>query len=81
MRSQGGPITADAYLVFYSEFSQGPFLFHSYTVDTTYTDIGVLSSAPAMFYQVETYIGPISLLAAIPQRITREQFVGRLSAR
>jgi hypothetical protein len=55
----GNPMNIDAYLVYYSEFSGGPFFFHGYTSDTCYTHFGVEQFADAMFYEVTAFIGSI----------------------
>jgi hypothetical protein len=52
----------DYYLVYYSEFSDGPFFFHGFTADTTYTHFGVVQFSETMYYEVEAYIGTIGVL-------------------
>jgi hypothetical protein len=63
----GCAIAVNAYLVYYSPGSVGPFYFHGYTSDTTYTHHGVVQFASGMYYEVEAYIGPISKLGLLPR--------------
>lgn len=47
------------YLVFYAENSEGPYLYHGYTANTSYTHAGVVAYAPSMYYTVVSSASPI----------------------
>jgi hypothetical protein len=52
-QSVGGcAVNVTRYLVFFSQVQEGPYWFHGFTSDTTYTHGGVVTYAPAMFYNV-----------------------------
>jgi hypothetical protein len=68
----GCPITVTRYLVYYAPTFVGPFYYHGYTTDTTYTHLGVIAHASGMFYQVSTYIGSSARLEHIPRDTPRE---------
>ena len=71
----GCPIDVDAYLVWYAPQVEGPYYFHGYTTDTTYVHTGVVQFADGMFYEVDAYVGELTLLAALPPegKLTRER--------
>lgn len=73
----GAPLNIDYYLVYYSEFSDGPYFYHGYTADTCYIHSGALQFATTMYYKVEAYVGPIGLLNSLPTEgiLTREQII------
>ena len=48
----GCAVSVNRYLVFYSEYTEGPFFFHGWTPDTTYLHTGVVTYAEAQFYRV-----------------------------
>jgi hypothetical protein len=75
----GCPITVTRYLVYYAPTFVGPYYYHGYTTDTTYTHLGVIAHAGGMFYQVSAYIGSGALVEHIP-RDTRREDVVRLLA-
>ena len=76
----GCPITTSAYLVFYSPTASGPFYFHGPAADTTYTHYGVAQFEPRMFYEVVTYVGPLSAVVSLPDNgtLTVEELLYRL---
>lgn len=58
----GTPIEVDYYLVYYSDYADGPFFYHGYTADTSYTHLGAVQFAAAMNYEVTAYVGSIGIL-------------------
>ncbi len=51
--SVGGCAVSDLwYAVFYAPTSGGPFYYHGWTPDTSYTHYGVVNFSPTQFYQV-----------------------------
>jgi hypothetical protein len=76
--SAGGcPVTVTRYLVFYAPSSNGPFYYHGWTSDTTYTHDGVITYAAGMFYQVLAVAGSVDVDALVPG-MRMEEAVERL---
>ena len=63
----GCPVQVSRYLVYFSENTEGPFYYHGSTTDTTYRHLEVVEFAADMYYQVETYVGDVGAIAAIPE--------------
>jgi len=80
---EGCPIAPSRYLVYYSENSNGPFFYHGSTTDTTYRHVEVVRFAADMYYQVETFVGPVALVSALPDggALTRDEVMTRLRNR
>lgn len=53
------------YAVFYSPTSGGPFYYHGWTTDTSYTHYGVLNFSAAQFYEVLAVVGPTAVAAGL----------------
>ena len=62
----GYPVTVARYLVFYAPVTDGPYYYHGWTADTTYTHDGVITYALGMFYQVVAVEGTPSLESLVP---------------
>lgn len=75
---QGCAVDVTHYLVFYSPTSIGPYYFHGYTSDTTYTHVGVVRYAPAFFYRVTASTAPLNLLLEIPDGMMMDEVFVRL---
>jgi uncharacterized delta-60 repeat protein len=76
--STGGcPILVPDYLVFYSPTEQGPFYYHGYTADTTYTHLGVVRNAAGMYYKVVATTVPQTVLDGIVQGEEMEAVLGK----
>ncbi|MBU0690940.1 VCBS repeat-containing protein, partial [bacterium] len=71
------PVEITAYLVFYADNSEGPYLFHGLTTDTTYLHTGVVHFAPAMYYHMLTTTEELPLLMSLPVdgTLTEEAFL------
>ncbi len=80
---EGCPIAPSRYLVYYSENSNGPFFYHGSTTDTSYRHVEVVRFAADMYYQVETFVGPVALVSALPDggALTRDEVMTRLRNR
>ncbi|MBL0062809.1 MAG: hypothetical protein IPP40_15325 [bacterium] len=80
---EGCPIAPSRYLVYYSENTNGPFFYHGSTTDTTYRHVEVVRFAADMYYQVETFVGPVALVSALPDggALTRDEVMTRLQNR
>lgn len=69
----------NSYLVYFAENSDGPFWFHGFTPDTTYTHAWVVPNADHMYYMLDFWGGPTALLDQMPRpvdghgKITREE--------
>ncbi|MBU1984520.1 hypothetical protein KJ815_08930, partial [bacterium] len=76
----GCPVTVTAYLVFYAEELDGPYLFHGYTTDTTYVHTGVLHFAAGMYYHVIATTEELPLLQLLPTEgvMTEAEVVKRM---
>jgi hypothetical protein len=46
--------------------SNGPFYYHGWTADTTYTHDGVITYAAGMFYQVLAVAGSVDVDTLVP---------------
>lgn len=72
-QSVGGcPVAVTRYLVFYSPTSNGPFYYHGWTADTTYTHDGVITYASGMFYEVIAMAGSVEV-SRLVRGMTREE--------
>ncbi len=60
------PITATGYLVFYSPTQAGPFYYHGFTTDTSYTHTRVVQYNFGMYYHVYATIEPLMMLSELP---------------
>lgn len=74
----GCAVDVTRYLVFYSPTSGGPYYFHGFTSDTTYTHVGVITYAPAMFYNVIATTASPALVEQIPEGAVMEEVAERL---
>jgi parallel beta-helix repeat protein len=78
----GNPVQVDFYLIFYSQYPEGPYFFRGATADTCYTHSGAVQFADAMFYQVTAYVGSIGFLekalAELGEHPKREDLNSRL---
>jgi hypothetical protein len=74
----GCAVNVTRYLVFYSPTSGGPFYFHGFTSDTTYTHVGAITYAPAMFYNVIATTAAPALVEQIPEGAVMEEVAERL---
>lgn len=64
--SVGGCAVSDLwYAVFYAPTSGGPFYYHGWTPDTTYSHVGVVNFSPTQFYQVVAVEGPTALASSL----------------
>ncbi len=63
----GCAVDVTAYLVYYANQNNGPYLFHGFTTDTTYVHTGVVHFAPAMFYQVVATTEDLPAVMNIPR--------------
>jgi len=64
--SVGGCAVSDLwYAVFYSPTSGGPFYYHGWTPNTTYTHVGVVNFSATQFYQVVAVEGPVAVAGGL----------------
>lgn len=80
------PITATGYLVFYSPTQAGPFYYHGFTTDTSYTHTRVVHYNYGMFYHVYATIEPLMMLSELPDSkanrlITEDEVLGLMRQR
>jgi len=61
------------YLVFYAPTAEGPFYYHGFTTDTTYTHVRVVHYNVGMYYQVLSTTEPLTLLQRLPAEATLEE--------
>jgi hypothetical protein len=61
----GCPVSVTGYEVFYSPTFGGPYYYHGFTADTSYTHVRAVQFAGGMYYQVVAYTGPLSVLEGI----------------
>jgi hypothetical protein len=63
----GCPVNVTGYEVFYSPTAGGPFYYHGFTSDTSYTHVRAVQFASGMYYQVVAYTGALAALQSVQQ--------------
>lgn len=74
----GSEVEVERYLVFYAPSSNGPFYYHGWTAATTYTHLGVVTYAPAQFYQIVAVDLPEAALAGLERGMDMTEVLARL---
>jgi len=80
-QSTGGcPVTVTGYEVFYSPTFGGPYYYHGFTSDTSYTHVRAVQFAGGMYYQVVAYTGSLTLLETLVRGEEMEAAMEKLKA-
>ncbi|NUO18059.1 hypothetical protein HUU59_01230 [bacterium] len=69
------------YAVFYSPTSGGPFYYHGWTPDTTYTHEGVVNFSATQFYQVTAVDAPSALASSFVKGMEMGEVLGKIGKR
>ncbi len=75
----GCAVNVTGYLVFYSGDAVGPYWYHGFTADTSYTHVRVIQFNYGMFYEVVATTAALNGLLSIPTgSVTKEELLLRL---
>ncbi len=74
----GCAVTGLWYAVFYSPTSGGPFYYHGWTPQTTYTHSGVVNFSATQFYQVVAVEGPVALAGSLVRGMEMGEVLGKI---